>query len=327
MKLEIFMYHPTTRVLTVLELLQANGRMSGNALAERLEVDKRTVRRYIVMLQDMGVPIEAERGRDGYYQLAKGFKLPPMMFTSGEALALALGLQVIRHIGMNNSPASIEGAWAKLNRVLPAEIGMQVDGLMQALTIELGVDKPPHADESLLTVFSTAIQRGYQVNIGYQAFSGEMSQRAINPYRVVYRSAWWYVVGFCNLRGDIRVFRLDRIRSAEMTTIPFPPPPADFDALALIEAGLARTPGIYKAEVEFFAPIADMSVLIPKSFGELIPTENGSLFTCFIQKLGWFAGHIAGLGVPFVIHSPQALCDELATMRQRVNNALQLPHP
>ena len=319
------MYHPTTRVLTVLELLQANGRMTGNDLAERLEVDKRSVRRYIVMLQDMGVPIESERGRDGYYLLAKGFKLPPMMFTSGEALALALGLGIVRHIGMNHSPASIEGAWAKLNRVLPTEIGIQVDGLMQALTIELGVDKPPHADESLLATFSSAIQRGYQVDMCYEAFSGDISQRAINPYRVVYRNAWWYVVGFCNLRGDIRVFRLDRIRSAEMTTIPFPPPPADFDALALIEAGLARTPGIYKAEVEFFAPIAEMSLLIPKSFGELTPTENGTMFICFIQKLGWFAGHIAGLGVPFRIHSPQSLCDELAIMLRRAENAIHHP--
>lgn len=108
-------------------------------------------------------------------------------------------------------------------------------------------------------------------------------------------------------------------------TTPFPPPPADFDALALIEAGLARTPGIYWAEVEFFAPIADISLLIPKSFGELIPTENGTMFTCFIQKLGWFAGHIAGLGVPFVVHHPSQLRDELTIMLKRASEAIHHP--
>ena len=75
------MYHPTTRVLTVLELLQTYGQMSGPELARRLEVGERTVRRYITMLQDLGIPVEAERGRYGPYRLRPGFKLPHLMFT------------------------------------------------------------------------------------------------------------------------------------------------------------------------------------------------------------------------------------------------------
>lgn len=75
------MYHPTTRVLAVLELLQAHGRMSGTELARRVQVDGRTLRRYIARLEEIGVPITAERGRFGAYSLVAGFKLPPMMFT------------------------------------------------------------------------------------------------------------------------------------------------------------------------------------------------------------------------------------------------------
>ena len=85
------MAHPTTRVLTVLELLQARGRMTGAELARELDVDRRTVRRYIARLEEMGVPITAEQGRDGGYMLAAGFKLPPMMFSDDEALALSVG--------------------------------------------------------------------------------------------------------------------------------------------------------------------------------------------------------------------------------------------
>ena len=69
------MYHPTTRVLAVLELLQARGRLSGPELAERLEVDLRTVRRYVTMLQDLGIPVEAERGRHGGYRLRPGDRI------------------------------------------------------------------------------------------------------------------------------------------------------------------------------------------------------------------------------------------------------------
>src|ERR1044072_2493978 len=94
------MSRPTTRVLTVLELLQTHGRMSGAELARRLEVDRRTVRRYIVMLEELGIPITAERGRDGAYMLVAGFKLPPMMFTDDEVLALSVGLDDARGLGL-----------------------------------------------------------------------------------------------------------------------------------------------------------------------------------------------------------------------------------
>ena len=70
-------YRPTTRLLSMLELLQARGRMGGPELARRLEVGERTVRRYVAMLQEMGVPVEAERGRYGAYALRPGFRLPP----------------------------------------------------------------------------------------------------------------------------------------------------------------------------------------------------------------------------------------------------------
>src|ERR687894_1534136 len=95
-----WMYHPTTRVLTILELLQAHAEMSGAEIAARLEVDRRTVRRYILMLQDLGIPIETTRGPHGGYRLRPGFKLPPLMLTDEEALAVTLSLIAARRQGL-----------------------------------------------------------------------------------------------------------------------------------------------------------------------------------------------------------------------------------
>src|SRR6202162_6403371 len=108
------MYFPATRVLTVLELLQSRQRISGPELATRLEVDIRTVRRYITMLQDLGIPIEAERGRHGSYRLRPGFKLPPLMFTEDEALALTLGLLAAQRLGLTAAAPAVQGALAKI---------------------------------------------------------------------------------------------------------------------------------------------------------------------------------------------------------------------
>src|SRR5687768_8796768 len=132
------MYHPTTRVLAVLALLQAHGRMSGAGLAQRLEVNVRTLRRYIVMLQDLGIPINAERGRNGAYVLSAGFKLPPMMFTNEEALALTVGLISARRLNLADTDRAIESALAKLERVMPLDLKSRVRALTE--TIQLGPD-------------------------------------------------------------------------------------------------------------------------------------------------------------------------------------------
>src|SRR5262245_50639543 len=112
-------YRPTARVLTVLELLQAQGRMTGAAIAARLEVDIRTARHYVEMLRDLGIPVEAERGRHGAYRLRPGFKLPPLIFTEDEALALTLSLMAARQSGLAATAPAVAGVLAKVERVLP----------------------------------------------------------------------------------------------------------------------------------------------------------------------------------------------------------------
>src|SRR5438128_1333849 len=119
-------YRPTARVLSVLELLQTHGQLTGQELANRLEVDVRTVRRYITTLQDIGIPIEAEIGRYGGYALHPGFKLPPLMFTDEEVLVLTLGLLLARRSRLAGAGAAVESALAKVERVLPLRLREQL---------------------------------------------------------------------------------------------------------------------------------------------------------------------------------------------------------
>src|SRR5690349_11690155 len=107
------MYSPTTRLLTILEILQSRNEVSGPELAATLEVDVRSVRRYVTMLRDMGIPVESDPGRYGTYYLRPGFRLPPLMFNGGEILAIILGLMAVRHVGMSGGLA-VESAIAKI---------------------------------------------------------------------------------------------------------------------------------------------------------------------------------------------------------------------
>src|SRR5215475_7778951 len=100
------MYSPTTRLLTVLELLQSQQSVSGVELAKTIEVEVRSVRRYVTMLRDMGIPVESEKGRYGSYSLRPGYRLPPLMFNESEILSVILGLMAVKRLGMATADGS-----------------------------------------------------------------------------------------------------------------------------------------------------------------------------------------------------------------------------
>src|SRR5215467_8770042 len=132
------MYDPIMRVLTVLEILQTREQVTGAELAERLEVNARTVQRYIARLQDLCIPVESSRGVGGAYRLKPGFRLPPMMFTDEEAFALALGLRALRYLGLAAFAPATEGAAAKLGRVLPHSLRESASAVDDMIAVEPG---------------------------------------------------------------------------------------------------------------------------------------------------------------------------------------------
>src|SRR6202167_1599623 len=132
------MYDPVMRVLTVLEVLQARDYVSGTELAERLEVDLRTVQRYIVRLKDLSIPVESTRGVGGSYRLRPGFRLPPLLITNEEAFALSLGLRALRQLGLSAFAPATEGALAKLGRILPESLRESIRTVEDVVAIEPG---------------------------------------------------------------------------------------------------------------------------------------------------------------------------------------------
>jgi len=114
------MTRPTARVLALLEILQAGGTRTTADLAVRLDVDERTVRRYVDHLIDLDIPVRSVRGRYGGYRLASGYRMPPLMLTDDEALAVLLGLVAGLRAGLvTTSATAMESAAAKIRRVLP----------------------------------------------------------------------------------------------------------------------------------------------------------------------------------------------------------------
>src|SRR5438105_12010948 len=156
------MYHPTSRVLTVLELLQSRPSITGSELAARLEMDVRTVRRYITHLQDVGIPVEANIGRYGGYRLRPGFKLPPLLFTEEEATAIMLGLLGTSWLEIGQSSVAVEGALAKVSRVLPLHARERLTA-MSSHRFSFSPNQEVRPDVCLLTTVRGAIRQQRRV--------------------------------------------------------------------------------------------------------------------------------------------------------------------
>lgn len=299
------MYHPTTRVLTVLELLQARGRMTGAELARRLEVNIRTARHYIEMLQDLGIPVEAERGRYGAYRLRPGYKLPPLFFTEEEAFALTLGLLVSRHLDLTATAPAVEGTLAKIERVLPEQVRTRLQSMEQTLVLDAGI---PHGapTSSVVMTLSAAVKSGRRVRIRYQSVQSAETERAFDPYGVVYRRGYWYTIGYCHLRQGQRLFRLDRIKELTLLNETFTRPP-DFDTLEEVERSLASVPSDWQVEVRLETTLAEAQQWIAPGRVQLEEVDNGVIWRCQTEDLALMARILSGLGVPFTVRHPPEL--------------------
>ncbi|HEY0556977.1 MAG TPA: YafY family protein [Thermoanaerobaculia bacterium] len=309
------MARPTTRVLAVLELLQKHGRVSGAELARKLEVDRRTVRRYISMLEELGIPITAEQGRDGGYMLVAGFKLPPMMFTDDEALALVVGLLAARGLGLADAAPAVASAQAKLERVMPEGLKRRVSAVDETVTLDLTRSSAP-GDNAALAALSAAAQTRTRVHLHYRGQRGE-TERDLDPYGLAYRGGCWYAVGFCHLRHGLRSFRLDRVASVQPLATRFTRPP-DFDVLAHMTHALATLPRRHSPEVLLKTDLDSARRALFPAAGVLEWTPDGVLLRAQADDLLWFARELARLPFGFEIRQPPELRDVLASVARRL---------
>jgi predicted DNA-binding transcriptional regulator YafY len=301
----------------MLELLQARERIGVPELARRLEVGERTVRRYAAMLREMGIPIEAELGRYGAYYLRSGYRLPPMIFTDEEALGLALGLLAARHLGLAGVAPAVEGALAKLERVMSEALRGRVRALQETVSIAATRSRAPARSEALLTL-AAAVGEQRRVRLRYSSGWSRETKREVDPYGVMHREGYWYAVGHCHLRKGMRLFRLDRVLEAEMLEEAFARP-AGLDSPGAVLGAVANTHGDrWSVEVLLETRVEEVRGQLPSVGLSLEQTEGGTLLRCSTWSLEWPARVLAGLDCSFVVRRPTELRDALEQRAEKL---------
>jgi predicted DNA-binding transcriptional regulator YafY len=310
------MYSPASRVLATLEILQARGTVPAGELAERLEVETRTVRRYVTALRDLGIPVASTPGRGGGYRLGPGSKLPPLMLDDGEALAVVVSLlRALARGADGDLGTGAATALAKINRVLPRELRAGVAALQATAEftwtgLPAPEPLPAGADEATVLTAATARYLRQRLALRYRSWRGEETRRRVDPYGLVQHLGSWYLAGWCHLREDIRVFRLDRVVEIEMERATFEPP-GEFDAREHVIRSLALAPYRWEVEVVIEAPLDEVRPLVPDGLAAASAIPGGTLLEARLARLEIFARFLLYLGLPFRVIQPPELRGEV----------------
>jgi predicted DNA-binding transcriptional regulator YafY len=305
----------------MLELLQTGGQRTVGDLAARLGVDERTVRRYADHLTDLGIPVRAQRGRYGGYRLSPGYKLPPLMLSDDEAIAVVLGLRAAERAGLATTDhAATASALAKVSRVLPRALGQRLESLLSTAQFTAPARASAPAGADTLLGLAAATQARRTVVIAYTAWDGRESERELDVYGLVFHSGRWYVTGHDHGRDGMRTFRLDRIASVKPGDGSYDVP-ADFDATTQVVSGIAAVKWTHEVAVLLRTTLAAAGERLPASTGRLSEHADGVLFESRADNLAGMACMLAGLGWDFEVITPDALRDEVLALSDRLRDS------
>jgi len=254
------MAETTSRILHLLNLLQTHRQWSGSQLAERLQVTRRTLRRDIDRLRELGYRVEATRGSGGGYRLEAGAELPPLLLTDEEAVTMAIGLRIAAAEGLTDGEQTTLSALAKFEQVLPSALRQRVNALAASVQAAATDSRRAPVSPDLLGQLALCCRDRERVRFHYVAGDGSATDRVVEPHSLVTADRTWFLVCWDLHRLDWRTFRVDRMSRLFGTRVHFAArglPAADAAEFVAVEVSRAKS-GTHTAQVVMRLPIDEM---------------------------------------------------------------------
>ena len=266
------------------------------------------MRRYIAALQALDIPVEGQRGVGGGYRVRPGYRLPPLMLNDDEAVAVVLGLIGARGSALDGEAEPVDGALAKILRVLPAPLRSQVEALEQTLGFTAAPPGGAPVGGGVALLLAEAIRRRRRVRTAYRSFSGERTPRELSPHGLVVHAGRWYLAAYDHGRDDLRTFRVDRMTGAVV---------ADAAGASRRRTGSTRSRtsasrsracrGRGRSRCCSTSRVDEAARRLPPTLAELAQSGERTLLRMRVDSLDWMAGVLAGLGCDFTIRAPDEL--------------------
>ncbi|WP_184620741.1 WYL domain-containing protein [Xanthomonas sp. 3058] len=256
------------RLLRLLSLLQGGRRWSGAALAERLEIHPRSVRRDIDRLRELGYPVHAATGTAGGYRLGQGAATLPLLFEEDEALTVAIALRAAAP-AIGDMDAAAARVLAKLDPLIPRRSGQRASGAHAAMASLPIVEAGALVDAALLAHLASACRDRVALQLDYRRHSGEPITRRVEPALLVNYGRRWYLLVWDCERQDWRTLRADRIDQAVVTGGPCVARALPEEPLQLLRKAIGESPFPCRARVRLRGTLDVLAARIPPWLGAL----------------------------------------------------------
>ncbi|WMJ68584.1 WYL domain-containing protein [Stenotrophomonas sp. 24(2023)] len=305
------MRHTAHRLLRLIALLQARRHWSGAELAERMGVDRRSIRRDIERLRELGYPIQASAGVGGGYRLGAGAPVLPMLLDEEEATTLAIALRAASATvaGIDDTA---RGLLSKLDPLVPSRRRQQA-GEVHAATATLS--DLPKADARLLGQLAQACRQAARLAFDYRSGQDVLTQREVEAQHLINYGRRWYLLAWDLGRQDWRTLRVDRMGPTRTLRVQgvhrrTPAPPA-----VMVRQAVSQSPFRLQAVMRLAGPLAELSRTVPPWCGVLeADGPDHCLLRVGADSTGMMLAQILGLDqVPLALWTtPPALKAQLA---------------
>lgn len=300
------MANVATRLISMILLLQSRQTWKTGDLADELDVSERTIHRYILMLEDMGIPIYSERGPYGGFSLMRGYKLPPLIFTAEEATVLYMGVNLVEEVWGQIYRDAVTSVVAKLDNVLPDDLKQDVHRAQDSFVFSGLRAKDYRPWEPIIHALRQYITGRQTVQLTYHGFNLQETCRKVDPYALTFRGGLWYLIGYCHLRDAMRTFRVDRIQTVEPCERRFTIP-GDFSARDYLERTMQFDDN-YTIQVIMDAEIAPYIRENHGHWATLNDQTDGSVTVTFgTSGLDWVTGWVLSYGAHALVLEPSEL--------------------
>jgi predicted DNA-binding transcriptional regulator YafY len=312
------------RVMRLLTLIQGRRGWNAPRLAAELEVDERTVYRYLDDLEVMGIPYFFDKETDGY-RLRGDFMLPPVQLTPDEALSLSL---LCSHIAEREQIPHLRPAWRALNKIeamLPAVVRSELANAAPAFAIQTAQANPGDGWGDVYECVRAAIGAGRVLRCVYESTSTEPGQAEefdFEPYALFFSVRAWYAIGRHAKRDALRNLKLSRFLRCDLTDRSFQKPEFSIDDYLGNAWRMMRGDADHEVEIHFDAKFTPtMSDTLWHKTQSIEFNEDGSsIFRCTVSGLDEIVWWVMGMGPHCRVEKPAALREQIADLAQRVSN-------
>ncbi|MEZ5259385.1 MAG: WYL domain-containing protein [Ilumatobacteraceae bacterium] len=316
---------PTARALLALEVLQNRPGLTGAELADRLGVTDRAARRYVSILREAGISVDSVSGPYGGYSVGRGVRIPPLMFSTDEALGLVVALLRGWHGPIDNDdPAAT--ALAKIMRVLP-ELAAESAHALRRVVAQNPNDAAASPDPKRAAEVARACETRQRLRLDYRPRSDAAVEMVVDPWAVVVRYGRWYLLCWSLTAQARRVLRIDRIADATATERNAHDEvgvaaPLDLDPVREVEDHLADG-WTHEVVVRISASVERAGPFVPRTLGRLVALDDDN---CELRgttdEPDWYAARLAMIPVPFTVSGSDAVRAEVRAIADRLRAAI-----